>query len=224
MALSTYANRLSGELFIQANEQLLARAGYQNLFRRVLAPGRGRSAFYFTGLVRPAGNRTFRVLASGQTIDLKHLEAQVVSERWPVRYPQGQAFDALDDNLFKQVLRTRGGEFAANLGANLLLSFSDLTDPWQNPYFNGGQRLTQNFVTISGAAVSAGATVWVGSLAASASLGGPVTAILVTGTGIVVWAGWEYVVEPTVSWVFVSLGRRDPYQQFRNLQPLGSRQ
>jgi hypothetical protein len=212
---------LSGELFIQANEQLLARAGYRNLFRRVLAPGRGKSAFYFTGLVRPAGNRTFRVLASGQTIDLKHLEAQVISKRWPVRYPQGQAFDALDDNLLKQVIRTTRGEIAASLGSDLLLAWPELAATWQNPYFNKEQQVVQSLITISGVGASAGATVWVGSLAASASLGGPITFVLVTGTGIVVWAGWEYGVKPAVSWIAVNLfERRDPYQETRLLQPL----
>ena len=44
MALEAYAYNLTGELFIQANNQLLARAGYQHLFRRVLPPGRGNDS------------------------------------------------------------------------------------------------------------------------------------------------------------------------------------
>jgi len=224
MALSAYAYNLTGELFIQANNQLLARAGYQHLFRRVLPPGRGNSAFYYTGLVKSAGNRTYQTLATDQLINLAHLEAQVASKRWPVRYPGGEAFEALDDNVTKQFLRTGSGEFLAGFGINLLLAGPDLAAPWQNPYFSRGQRLAQNAVTVSGAAASAGAAVWVGNLAVASGIGGPGTFVLVTGTGVVVWVGWEYVVKPTVSWIAVASGLPDPYTEYRSLKPLGANQ
>lgn len=222
--LSAYARSgLVGDLLIQANNRILQDAGYSALFNRVMGPGRGRSAYYLSGAVRQIDEGVFESLeAPGSRIALSRLESEVVSGRWPVTYPAGEAFDAFDDNLWKQTLRTTAGEFAAGTAINISLSYPELVAPWQSPYFNTGQRLVQNAVTISGAAVSAGAGLWVSGLATTAGLGGPVTVILVTGTGVIVYVTWENIVKPGVSWFAVNvLQAPDPYQGIRNLKPVG---
>ena len=194
-------------MLIQANNRILKDAGYTALFNRVMAPGRGRSAYYLSGAVRQIEEGVFESLeAPGSRIALSRLESKVVSGRWPVTYPAEEAFDAFDDNLWKQALRTTAGEFAAGTAINIALSYPELVAPWQNPYLNTGQRVVQNTVTASGAA----------------GLGGPVTFVLVTGTGVIVYVTWENVVKPGISWFAVNvLQAPDPYQGIRNLKPVG---
>ena len=224
MALNTYANRLSGYLFIEANERLLARAGYRGLFTRLNRPGRGYSTLYASRRVVAGIGRSYRVLDADEIIDLGVLEAAERSPRWGVRYPLGEPFSALDDTGLKRLLRSPGGEFAANFLLNLVLAAPDLVAPWQDPYFNTEQRIVQNIATIGGAGASAGVAMWVGSAAVTAGLGGPITFVLVTGSGIVVFVVWEGIVKPTVSWAAPVIGLRDPYEKYRNLQPLGGEQ
>jgi hypothetical protein len=221
VAVTNYANNLSGILFIQANNRLLARAGYTSSFQRLFPPGRGRSALYTSELVKSGGGRTYTAVNSGRIINLNQLEAQVGGNRWPVTYPHGQAYQVLNDNNLKQFLRSRGGQFTTGLAINVALSFPDLAAPWQDPYLNKQQRWVQNAVTVGGAGASAAAAIGVSKVAAAAGLGGPVTFALVTSTGIAVWVVWEYAAKPTVSWIATSLGRPDPYQGHRNLQPIG---
>ena len=54
-----------------------------------------------------------------------------------------------------------------------------------------------------------------------ASIGGPIGFAVGVGVGVGLGAFWEYAFKPSVSWVFISLGRDDPYQAIRHLQPLG---
>ncbi len=214
MAISAYAKDLVGDLLIQTTGKALQTAGMTAFFRRV--PGISNH-YYLSGLVKQLDDTIFRTVDSGQIIDLARLETEGM-----VKYPAKQAFAVLDDTVWKQFLRTRGGELAAGFGINLILSVPDLIAPWQNPYFNDGQRAVQNLVTVGGAAASAGAGVWVGSLAAASGWGGPVTFVLVTGTGVIVYAAWEHAIRPAVSWIFTSSGGIDPYQEIRKLKPIGN--
>ncbi len=63
-----------------------------------------------------------------------------------------------------------------------------------------------------------GIGAWVGI---TAGLGGPVTFVVVTASGVAVFVAWEGLIKPGVSWVFPKVGLRDPYQEYRNLKPLG---
>ena len=193
------------------------------MFNQVMAPGRGCSAYYLSGAVRQIEEGVFESLeAPGSRIALSRLESKVVSGRWPVTYPAGEAFDAFDDNLWKQALRTTAGEFATGTAINIALSSPELVAPWENPYFSNEQRVIQNAVTVGNAIASAGASVWVSSIATTAGLGGPVLFSLVMGTGIIVYITVEYGAKPVISWITVNLFERvDPYQINRNLKPLG---
>ena len=235
MALGAYANsiRLSSYLYVQANEALLGRASYQSLFTRMNRPGRGRSAWYVSRRVTRGGGRAYQVVGTAEVIDLSALESAVVSKRWPVRYPLDEPFStlgvpALDDTALKQWLRSGWGEFLSGWGMELVFAVPELVDPWQNPYFNTEQRVVQSLVTVGGTLASAGAGTWVGFALSGAELGvwgGPVTFVVGTATGVAVFVFWEYAFKPTVSWVAVSLFERpDPYQEYRNLRPLGSGQ
>jgi hypothetical protein len=223
MALSTYA-RACGVLFIRANEQLLARAGYADLVTRLNRPGRGYSALYTSRRVAPGSGQTYRVLGTDEVIDLDILKSSTRSTRWPVRYPLDEPFFSLNATGLKRLLRSPGGEFGVNFALNLALAIPDLVAPWQDPYFNTEQRVVQNLVTTGGVLAGTGIGIWVGNAALAAGLGGPVTFVIVTGSGIIVFVTWEGLVKPTVSWVATTLGRRDPYQKYRNLKPLGGGQ
>ena len=183
-----------------------------------MAPGRGRSAYYLSGAVRQIEEGVFESLeAPGSRIALSRLESKVVSGRWPVRYPAGEAFDAFDDNLWKQALRTTAGEFAAGTAINIALSSPELVAPWQNPYFSNEQRLIQNGITLLGAGTSALAGVIVGGTVT----GFVPTVIVVTTAGVIVYSTWEYGIKPAVSWIAPKVGLRDPYRVYRELAPLG---
>ena len=234
MALGAYANsiRLSGYLYVQANEALLGRAGYQSLFTRMNRPGQGRSAWYVSRRVTRGGGRTYRVVGTDEVIDLAALERAVVSNRWPVHYPLDEPFSALgvsalDDTALKRWLRSGWGDFFSGWGIELVFAIPELIAPLRNPYFNTEQRVVQTIVTGGGTLASAGAGTWVGFALAGAELGvlgGPVIFVASTATGVAVFALWEYAVKPTVSWAFITVGRPDPYQEYRNLRPLGSEQ
>ena len=234
MALSAYANsiRLSGYLYVQANERLLARTGYQSLFTRMNRPGRGRSAWYVSRRVTRGGGRTYRVVGTDEVIDLAALESAVESNRWRVHYPLDEPFSALgvsalDDTAVKRSLRSAWGEFLSGWAIELAFAVPELAEPWQNAYFNTEQRAVQNLVTVGGTLASFGAGTWVGSALAGAELGvwgGPVTFVAGIATGVAVFALWEYAFKPTVSWAAPIIGLHDPYEENRNLQPLGGGQ
>ena len=57
-------------------------------------------------------------------------------------YPGGQAFTATG---------AFGRAFKSELIVELAFSVFELHEPWANPYFDTGQRLTQNAVTVAGA-------------------------------------------------------------------------
>ena len=97
----------------------------------------------------------------------------------------------------------------------------DLVAPWQNPYFNNEQRIAQNFVTFGGVLAGTATGVWVTDAAIAAGLGGPVTFVVVTVSGVAVFVAWEGIIKPRVSWVFPKVGLRDPYQEYHNLKELG---
>jgi hypothetical protein len=226
MALSAYA-RASGVLFIQANERLLARAGYADLFTRLNRPGRGYSALYASRRAVPDSGQTYRVLDTNEAIDLDILKSAERREQWRVRYPRGEHFFPLNDTGLKRLLRSTGGEFGVNFALNLALAIPEMAAPWQNPYFNTEQRVVQNIVTVGGAGAAAGVATWISFALAGAELGawgGPVTFVVGTAGGVVVFVVWEGVVKPTVSWVATTLERRDPYQEYRYLKPLGGGQ
>jgi hypothetical protein len=223
MALSAYA-RASGVLFIQANQQLLARAGYADLFTRLNRPGRGYSALYASRRVVPGSGQTYRVLGTDEVIDLDILKSSERSIRWMVRYALDEPFFSLNDTGLKRVLRSPGGEFGVNFALNLVLAIPELAEPWQDSYFNTEQRVVQNVVTLGGVAAGTGVAIWVGNIVTAASLGGPVTFVLVTASGIAVWVVWQGIAKPAVSWIYTSLGRYDPYEVYRNLKPLGGGQ
>jgi hypothetical protein len=86
MALSAYV-RASGVLFIQANERLLARAGYAGLFTRLNRPGRGYSTLYASRRIVAGAGQSYRVLGTDEVIDLDILKSSTRSPRWTVRYP-----------------------------------------------------------------------------------------------------------------------------------------
>lgn len=211
MGVSAYANHLVGDLLIQTSGKVLQDAGMNAFFKRV--PGI-RNHYYISGLVKPLDDTTFEVIESGATISLTNLRSY-----GKVVFPDGQPFSAIDDNILKQTLRLKGGEFAAGLAINLTLSYFDFAATWQDPYFSTGQKTVQTLVTIGGAAASSGASVAVGGWAAATGLGGPVTFVVLTGTGVIVYVSWEHAVKPIVSWAFTSLGRPDPYLKYRHLQP-----
>lgn len=52
----------------------------------------------------------------------------------------------------------------------------------------------------------------------------PVGVAIAVGIGVGVAWNWvgDYGVERGISWIYVSLGGTDPFQQIRNLRPLGS--
>lgn len=155
--------------------------------------------------------------ASGQVIDLAHLESEVTSPRWAVRYPAGQAFEALDDNILKQLLRTGVGEWSAGFVINLALSSQDFVSIWENPYFNENQKLVQTGITSLGAGVSSLA----GMIAGGMVTGTLPTFVVVAATGVAVYWSWENIVKPAVSWITVNIFERtDPYQINRSLSPL----
>lgn len=184
-----------------------------------MAPGRGRSAYYLSGAVRQIDDGVFAALeAPGGRIILSRLESEVVSGRWPVTYPAGEAFDAFDDNLWKQTLWTTAGEFAAGTAINIALSYPDLAAPWQSPYFSNDQRLIQNGVTLLGAGTSALAGVVAGGTVTGLV---PTAIVVTTTTGVIVYSTWEYGIKPAVSWIAPKFGLRDPYQVYRELAPLG---
>jgi hypothetical protein len=217
MALSAYA-RASGVLFIQANQQLLARAGYADLFTRLNRPGRGYSALYASRRVVPGSGQTYRVLGTDEVIDLDILKSSERSKRWLVRYPWGEPFLALDDTGLKRLLRSPGGEFGANFALNLALAYPELRAPWEDPYFNTSQKVIQNAVTTAGVLAVTGAGWWVAG--AAASLGVPVVFVAVVATGVIVTIAWNALIPPIVSSAFRAVGRPDPYQRVRNLAPL----
>lgn len=112
----------------------------------------------------------------------------------------------------------------------LAFSVSELHEPWANPYFDTGQRLTQNAVTVAGAltsaAVGAGTAIGVEALWAAVFVADPPAGVVIgvgIGVGVGVNYAWDYVVKPGVSWVFVNVFQRpDPYSEIRNLRPLGA--
>lgn len=204
---------------MQANEQLLARAGYRGVFSRLNRPGRGYSALYVSRRVMPGAGQRYRVLGSAdEIIDLNVLKAAEKSRRWGVSYPLDDPFLALDDTVLKRLLRSGRGEFGANFALNLALSYFDLREPWQDPYFSTGQRVAQNVVTVGGVAVGTLISIKVG--AATSPFGGPVSFIAVTSTGIVVTIVWNAIAPSVVSSIANAIGAPDPYNRQRQLQPL----
>ncbi len=208
----------SGFLIIKANNSLLGRAGYQDLFGKTVSLGRGRSSIFTSVRVTPIGNRSFRAIESGRIIDLAHLESKVKTQRWGVGYPNRQAFGAVDDTIFKRLLRSElGSELSTGAIVEIAFAIPELAAPWQDPYLSQSQRVGQNFVTVTGVAAQIGVGAYVGT-----TFGGPVGFVVGVGTGVVIGGFWDYAVKPTVSWVVVNFaGTTDPYNRIRHLQPLG---
>jgi hypothetical protein len=93
----------------------------------------------------------------------------------------------------------------------------DLIQPWQNPYFSTQQRVAQNIVTGAGVAAQIGVGAYVG-----ASIGGPVGFVAGVGAGVGLGVFWDYAFKPSVSWIAVNIvGTNDPYNEIRQLKPLG---
>jgi hypothetical protein len=101
---------------------------------------------------------------------------------------------------------------------NMALAIPEMAAPWQDPYFTTGQRVTQNAVTAAGVLAGTYLAIKVG--AATLPLGGPVSFVIVTGTGIVFVVAWNAIVPPVVSEIYEAFGRPDPYHRQRQLQPL----
>jgi hypothetical protein len=212
LPVEQYANRVVGKLTISANSRLIGRAGDSDVFTRVKSFGRGRSAIYESEIVQQLSDRKYRVNAGDHVIDLARLEAEG-SKRWPLSYPNGAAFSALNDNAIKRWLRNEiAAEFATGLVVELVFALPELVGPWDNPYFTPEQRLVQNVVTVGGIFTSAGAGAVVG-----AAIGGPLGFVVGVGVGVGVSAIMDYWIKPGVSLILTSRGFTDPYQQQRRL-------
>ncbi len=187
----------------------LKNAGYRHLFTYE------RQGWYISEAIQPVGDDVLGVVGRSERIALSRLRSIRGLEMqldWPITAKAGKW------------LRGLGGGFLAGSVAELALSLPDFVEPWRNPYFNNTQRVAQKFVTFGGALAGTGVGIWVGNAAAMASLGGPVTFVAVTASGVVVFVAWEGLIKPGVSWVFPKVGLRDPYQEYRNLKPLGGGQ
>jgi YD repeat-containing protein len=163
--------------------------------------------------VKPLGNGRFALPWQKEPINLREFDTL------KRRGKNLRIYFSASDNAFKRLLRS-SGEATPGLLLDLALAGPELLAPWQNPYFNTEQRFVQNVATLGGVAAGTGVGAWVGSAATTAGLGGPATFAVVTVSGVVVFATWEGIIKPAVSWTFTSFGRPDPYQEYRNLKPL----
>jgi hypothetical protein len=216
MGLGYYAHDLWGYLNILATKKLLATVDYSGLFFNTMERT-GRNTRFESQWVRRAEGRTFQVVATDKTISLDVLEAKA-TKGWPVKYPNDKAFIPLNDTGLKRFLRSAEGEFGANFVLNMALAIPEMAAPWQNPYFNTEQRVTQNVISTGSVLVGTILAIKVG--AATAPLGGPVSFVIVTGTGVVFVVAWNAVIPPVVSGIAKSFGLTDPYHRERRLQPL----
>jgi uncharacterized repeat protein (TIGR01451 family) len=226
LSISKYADSgpIVGNLKLKANKPLLKRSGYVDVFTN---EGKGN---YLSELVEELeAGLSYRVLGganTGQVINLAHIEAKVKLKRWGVSYPGGNRANAFVNsrilrNPTQRFLKSFAGEFLSGSAIELVFAYPDLIEPWNNPYFNNSQRIVQNSITVFSGVTSAGVGAYVTGLPAVSSLGGPVAFVVGVGTGVVVYIGFEYAVKPFVSWALPQLGFPDPYQENRNLKPLG---
>lgn len=216
MALTAYANRLTavdvGILAIQSRRySFLMEAGFSGRFR----PFPSRKGVAVGGDAVQEWLGTVTALERGQIL------AAGGDDILATEFRKTGTTLLLKDARLARFLRSPAGEFGANFALNLALAVPDLISPWQNPYYNLEQRLVQTGVTLGGVGAATGAGLWVSGVATTAALGGPATFVLVTATGIVIFITWEGVVKPAVSWTFPIIGLHDPYQEYRNLRPLG---
>ena len=220
--IETYTKSpIVGSLHIGAGRiARFGRAGYGHVFtERYYSGTRWHFASQSVEQLSPAH---YRVTGTDTVIDLTRIR------RHYARFHPRFGFD--ESGLKLPLGREFNAEFAGGLLIELAFAIPELGEPWTNPYFSTGQRLTQNAVTgagiitssVVGAGVAVGVkAIWIGVFAVDP----PAGVVLGVGiaAGVAVNATWEYVVKPTVSWFFVNVFQRpDPYSEIRNLRPLGA--
>jgi hypothetical protein len=226
LPISRYADNLTvaGRLKIKGYKSVFKRAGYLDVFTD--PGGRGKREFV-SELVEPLGNLRYRVVNGSQVgtvIDLSQLKTE---GRLKLGYPGGTRASAFVDErvLYKPFQRFLGsfpGEFVSGSVAELAVAVPEVFGIWNNPYFNNYQKGIQTSVTVAGAVTSAGVGAYITTIPAVASLGGPVVFVIGVGTGVIVYAGFEYLIKPGVSFIATEVvGTRDPYKEYRDLRPLG---
>jgi hypothetical protein len=155
-------------------------------------------------------------LDSGMVIDLSLVRKD---------YARFQPRFGFDESGLKRFLGGEfGGEFVGGLIVEGLFVVPDALNMIDNPYLEPWQKSVQGFSMGTEVFVSA----YLGGLAGEwiaasvgGTLGGPVGFIAGVTVGVVVSTAWDYFIEPSISWVFVSLGGPDPFSDVRHLRPLG---
>jgi hypothetical protein len=182
----------------------LEEAGYRHLFSY------HRQGWYISQTVQPVGDDVLGVVGSSERIALSRLRAIRGLDAqldWPLSARAGRW------------LRGPGGELLAAGIVELAFAYPDLAEPWSNPYLSNEQRWVQNSVTGVSAFTSVGMSAWLIAATEASFIPGIGIGL---GVGMGVYGMFEYGLKPFVSFVFTTAGRSDPYQDYRNLKPVGS--
>ncbi len=181
----------------------LKNAGYRHLFTY------HRQGWYISEAVQPVGDDVLSVVGRSEQIALSRLRS-IRGLKWELDWPLSAKAG--------KWLRGLGGEFLAASAVELALAYPELAEPWGNPYLSDEQRWVQNSVTGSRALISAGLSAWLIATTEASFIPGIGIGI---GVGVAVYGVFEYGFKPFVSFVFTTAGRSDPYQDYRNLKPVG---